>query len=180
MMSPTLAMALYGGAGAVYVGRAAPLAVLFSSIGVLLVAASLVYLCRHFSHAGSVYGLTGVTLGPRAGFFSGWALLGCYLVYTPASAGIAGYFAQLFCQGTGIWPGANYIIFTVVFLAIIFALALRDIKRVGDTLLLIEGISVTVMVVVLVVVVAKLAGGTGGTTSRRVCSPFLTGRRSTT
>ncbi|HEY1616113.1 MAG TPA: APC family permease, partial [Streptosporangiaceae bacterium] len=78
MMSPTLAIAVYGGAPALYVGRAAPLAFILSGVGVVLVGAGLVYLCRYFSHAGSVYGLTGVTLGPRAGFFSGWALLGTY------------------------------------------------------------------------------------------------------
>jgi amino acid transporter len=162
MMSPVLAMSLYGGAPAMFVGRAAPLAFVLSGIVVGLVGAGLIYLCRYFSHAGSVYGLTGVTLGPRAGFFSGWALLGCYLIYTPASAATAGYFATLFCKDTGLWKGADYIPFTIVFLLVILVLATRDIKRVGQTLLSIEGLSLAVMIIVLVVVVANLVGGTKG------------------
>ncbi len=134
MMSPVLAMSLYGGAPAIFVGRAAPLAFVLSGIVVGLVGTGLIYLCRYFSHAGSVYGLTGVTLGPRAGFFSGWALLGCYLIYTPASAATAGYFATLFCKDTGLWNGADYIPFTIMFLLVILVLATRDIKRVGQTL----------------------------------------------
>lgn len=162
MMSPALAMSLYGGAPAIYVGRAAPLAFLFSGLAVALVGAGLVYLCRYFSHAGSVYGLTGVTLGPRAGFVSGWALLGTYLIYTPASAATAGYFATLFCKSTGIWPGADFITFTIVFLAIVYLLAIRDIKKVGQALLSIEGVSILMMVIVLVVVVVRLTGGFKG------------------
>ncbi len=52
-----------------------------------------------FSHAGSVYAFSGVTLGPRAGFFSGWALLGTYLAITAASTAEAGLF------GGGVLPG---------------------------------------------------------------------------
>ncbi len=162
MMSPVLAMSLYGGAPAMFVGRAAPLAFVLSGVVVGLVGAGLIYLCRYFSHAGSVYGLTGVTLGPRAGFFSGWALLGCYLIYTPASAATAAYFGTLFCKDTGLWSGADYIPFTILFLLVIMVLATRDIKRVGQTLLSIEGASLVVMLAVLVVVVANLIGGTKG------------------
>jgi amino acid transporter len=162
MMSPTLAIAVYGGAPAIYVGRAAPLAFVLSGIGVLLVGAGLVYLCRYFSHAGSVYGLTGVTLGPRAGFFSGWALLGTYVIYTPASAAASAYFLALFCKDTGIWPGANWLVFAVIFIALIFLLSVRDIARIGRVLLSIEGLSIIVMLIVLAVVIAKLAGGSHG------------------
>jgi amino acid transporter len=162
MMSPALAMSLYGGAPAIYVGYAAPLAFVLAGIGVALVGTGLVYLCRYFSHAGSVYGLTGATLGPRAGFFSGWALLGCYLVYTGASAATAGYFATLFLNDTGIASHADFIWFTLAFLVIAYFLATRDIKRVGQTLLSIEGISIVMMLVVLVVVVGKLVGGFHG------------------
>jgi amino acid transporter len=162
MMSPTLAIAVYGGAPAIYVGRAAPLAFVLSGLGVILVGAGLVYLCRYFSHAGSVYGLTGVTLGPRAGFFSGWALLGTYVIYTPASAAASAYFLTLFCKDTGIWAGANWLLFAVIFLAVIFALAIRDIARIGRILLSIEGLSIVVMIIVLIVVIARLAGGFHG------------------
>jgi amino acid transporter len=162
MMGPTIAVALYGGAPAVFIGQAAPLAFILAGVGVALVGGSLIYLSRHFSHAGSAYGLTGATLGPRAGFFSGWALLGTYLMYTPANAVTAGYFATLFCQDTGIWKGADYLTFTILFLVLMFVLASRDIKRVGHWLISLEGVSICVVTVVLVIIVAKLAGGFHG------------------
>src|SRR5438270_8662191 len=75
IMAPTAAMALNGVAPAGLVGRAVPLAFIFAAVGVLFVAYAFIRLSRYFTHAGSVYALSGVTLGPQAGFFAGWALL---------------------------------------------------------------------------------------------------------
>ena len=69
----------------------------------LFVAYAFVRLSRYFAHAGSVYAFTGVTLGPRAGFFSGWALLGTYLAFTIASTAEIGLFFGNFLDGVGIW-----------------------------------------------------------------------------
>src|SRR6201991_4602348 len=82
IMAPTAAMALNGVAPAGLIGRAVPLAFIFATIGILFVAYAFIRLTRYFAHAGSVYALTGMTLGPQAGFFSGWALLGTYLCFT--------------------------------------------------------------------------------------------------
>src|SRR3954469_10616026 len=79
IMAPTAAMALNGVLPAALVGPRVPLTFALALGAVLVIAYALVYLTRRFSHAGSVYALTGATLGPRAGFFSGWALLGTYL-----------------------------------------------------------------------------------------------------
>ncbi len=162
MMSPVLAMALYSGAPAIYVGQGAPLAFVLSGIAVAFVGAGIVYLCRHFSHAGSVYGLTGLTLGPRAGFVSGWSLLGCYALFSVSSALTAGYFAARLCHDTGIWDGADYFPFTIAALVVTFLIARRDVKRVGRVLLSIEGISILVMAVLLVTILAKLINGSDG------------------
>jgi pimeloyl-ACP methyl ester carboxylesterase len=70
VMAPTLAMSVTGGQAARLIGRAAPLAFVFAALGVALVAYGFVRLAGHFSHAGSVYAFTGLTLGPRAGFFA--------------------------------------------------------------------------------------------------------------
>jgi amino acid transporter len=63
------------------VGRTVPLAFAFalSLGGVLLVAYRFVRLTQRYTHAGSVYGLVGLTLGPRAGVLADWALLGTYV-----------------------------------------------------------------------------------------------------
>jgi amino acid transporter len=64
-------MALNGTAPAGLIGRAVPLAFIFATIGVLFVSYAFIRLSRYFSHAGSVFAFTGVTLGPQAGFFAG-------------------------------------------------------------------------------------------------------------
>ena len=87
IMAPTAAMALNGVAPAGLIGRAVPLAFIFATIGVLLVAYAFIRLSRYFSHAGSAFAFAGVTLGPRAGFFAGWALLGTYIAFCCASTG---------------------------------------------------------------------------------------------
>src|ERR671931_4983 len=85
IMAPTAAMALNGVAPAGLVGRAVPLAFLFAAIAIALVSYAFVRLTRHFNHAGSAYALTGVTLGPHPGFFTGWAQMGPYAFFTAAS-----------------------------------------------------------------------------------------------
>ena len=50
-----------------------PLTFVFATLGILLVSYALIRLTAYFNHAGSVYALSGAALGPRAGFFSGWA-----------------------------------------------------------------------------------------------------------
>ncbi len=152
-------MALNGTAPAGLIGRAVPLAFIFATIGVLLVAYAFIRLSRYFSHAGSVFAFSGVTLGPRAGFFAGWALLGTYLAFTCASTAEAGTFGVAFFQGTGIWNGADYVVIAAVAAVIIAFLAFGDIRVATRSLLGCEGISVTLILILMVVIVVKLIGG---------------------
>ena len=101
-MAPTLAMSLTGVQASSLIGRAAPLAYVFAAIGVTFVAYGFVRLSSHFSHAGSVYAFTGLTLGPRAGFFSAWALLGTYIVFPAVSIMGIAIFGQAFLRSTDL------------------------------------------------------------------------------
>ena len=126
--------------------------------------------CRGTSATpGSVYALAGVTLGPQAGFFSGWALLGTYLAFTCASTAEAGTFGVAFFQGTGIWNSADYIWIALVAGVIIAILAYGDIRVATRSLLGMEGISVTLIVILMIVIVVKLIAGTSphGTVDHR-------------
>jgi len=161
LMSPALAMSASGAGAAGIVGRAVPLAFLFAGVAVCLVAFGFIYLSRYYSHAGSVYGFTGITLGPRAGFFSGWALLGCYAMATPGSLIAFGGFLKLFLAGTGVWPHANYITLTLIGGALVWLFTAGEIKTLARSLLVIECTSVAVIVVLMVVVVVHLAGHSG-------------------
>src|ERR1700744_5236103 len=159
IMAPTAAMALNGTAPASLIGRAVPLAFIFATVGGVVVSSAVIRLSRYFAHAGSVYALAGVTLGPQAGFFAGWALLGTYLAFTCASTAEAGTFGVAFFQGTGIWNGADYIWIALVAAIIIAILAYGDIRVATRSLLGMEGISVTLIVILMIVIVVKLISG---------------------
>jgi amino acid transporter len=73
IMAPGAAMALNGTLPASLLGRAVPLTFVFATLGNLLVSYAVIRLTAYFNLAGSVYALSGAALGPRAGFFSGWA-----------------------------------------------------------------------------------------------------------
>ena len=159
IMAPTAAMALNGEGVAFHIGRAVPLAFLISAILVFLVAFGIMRLAAHYSHAGSVYAFTGATLGPQAGFFSGWALLGTYLAFTVASTAEIGLFIAQFANGTGIWSGSEWIWIALVAAVAVGILAYSDIKITTRTLLSIEAVSVLLITVLMVVIFVKLATG---------------------
>jgi amino acid transporter len=103
LMAPSFALNAnpQGMVGAV--GRSIPLAFLLSTVGVLLIAYSFVRLCSHFNHAGSVYGLIGATLGPRAGAVAAWGPLFTYITYGLGTLCACGHFIATFLSDSGVW-----------------------------------------------------------------------------
>jgi hypothetical protein len=75
-IGPTLAMAGHGQGLIASVGKGVPLVFVIGLVGVGLVGYGFIRLTRHLNHAGSAYALVGSTVGPRAGFFSGFAMIG--------------------------------------------------------------------------------------------------------
>jgi amino acid transporter len=159
LIAPSMAININPQAPAGQVGRAVPLVFLLATVGVLLVAYGFIRLCQYFNHAGSIYGFIGVTLGPRAGFVAGWALLGTYIAYAATTIAGVGLFGSQFFQSTGVWKGASWIPFSLLAFVVIWALAARDTKLSTRTLLSIEGITVAFIILVTVTVFAKLIGG---------------------
>jgi amino acid transporter len=159
IMAPTAAMALNGVAIAGLIGPAVPLAFVFALVGVLLVSYAFVMLTREVNHAGSVYAFTGLTLGPRAGFLAGWALLGTYLCFTVASTAEVGLFFSSFLASTGIADSADWIWIALVAAAIIGVVAYGDVRVAARALLSLEGISIVLIVILVVVIVVRLIGG---------------------
>jgi amino acid transporter len=129
VMAPTLAMSVTGVAAAAALGRAAPLAFAVAALGVGLVAYGFVRLAGEFSHAGSVYGFVGNTLGPRPGFLAGWALLGTYLVFPPVSIMGVAVFGRAFLATTGVAANADWYPLALAAWAIIGVLAVRGSGR---------------------------------------------------
>src|SRR5438067_10740795 len=159
VMAPTLAMSVTGAQASRLVGRAAPLAFAFAAIGVAFVAYGFVRLASHFSHAGSVYAFTGLSLGPRAGFVSGWALLGTYIVFPTVSIMGIAIFGQAFLRSTGIASSPPWWPLALAGWALIGILASRGARTTTRSLLAVELVAVALILALMVVIFVKLANG---------------------
>lgn len=173
IMAPTAAMALNGVAPAGLVGRAVPLAFLFAAIAIGLISYSFVRLTRFFNHAGSTYALAGATLGPRAGFFAGWALLATYSCFIAANIAEIGLFGSAFFDGAGIWSNPEWIVISLVAAALVWFLAYGDVKVATRALLSFEGISIALIVILVAIIFVKVIGGSAPDGQEFTLKPFV-------
>ena len=158
-MAPTLAMSVTGPQPARVIGRAAPLAYVVAALGVGLVAYGFVRLSGHFAHAGSVYAFAGNTLGPHAGFLTGWALLGTYIVFPPVSIVGVATFGQAFLRSTGLASDPPWLPLALAAWALIGLAAARGIRVTTRSLLAAEAISVALILVLVAVIYVRLGLG---------------------
>ncbi len=161
-MGPVMAVALNGIGVAGLVGKAVPLTFLVAFIGTLFVGYAFIRLTGKFSHAGSVYALAGRTIGPKAGFFGGFALLGTYLFFAACILGAAGVFFDGFMQL--IVPGFEFnleIVVIVVVSVLVLLLCLRESRVVTQLLTLVGAVGILAMLILAVVVLWKVQQGTG-------------------
>ncbi len=159
LMAPSMAANITPQATAGIVGRAVPLAFVLALVTVLFVAHSFIRLTQHFNHAGSAYGFVGATLGPRAGVVAGWALSGTYVLFAAITAAAAGIFTATFLGDVGIWhdpPGWAPFAIVPFVLVLVWAFALISARGATQTVLLFEGVTVTLIVVVAVIVLVKV------------------------
>jgi len=166
LIGPVGAIGLLGTGAALIIGRAVTLSFVFAVIGVALVAYCFVKLSQHISHTGSVYALVGVTLGPRAGFFAGWALMGAYIAIGCGSTIEMGLFGGQFLRDTGILDTQTWWWIAVIGLLGVSALAFTEIRVITRALLTSEiagAILVTILSVVILVTVIFSHGPTGQT-----------------
>lgn len=158
-VGPTLAMAGNGQELVGTVGKSVPLVFVIGLVGVSLVGYSFVRLTRHLNHAGSVYALVGVTVGPRTGFFAGFAMLGAYLGFSIGTLALTAAFANSFLAE--LQAGAEHPIevpWTVtVVIAGLASLVLtgRDTRVLAKVLLAIEGVGIIAMVVLAGVILGR-------------------------
>ncbi|HWC22820.1 MAG TPA: APC family permease [Flexivirga sp.] len=161
LMGPTLAMGLNGPGVAATAGKAVPLVFLLGLAGVGLVGYGFWRLTQHFNHAGSVYALAGATIGPRAGFFGGFALLGTYLFFLVCTQAATAVFANAFLNELGIHHTGAWIAYALLAAVGCAVLNVRDTRFTARTLLLIEGIGIIAMLVLAAVVVGGAGLGIG-------------------
>jgi amino acid transporter len=160
LMGPSLSANIDGQGAAPLVGRAIPLTFVIATVGVLLVSWGFARLCQHFNHSGSVFGLVGATLGPRAGVAAGWSLLGTYTLFGMTCSIAGGIFTSALVRQLGIWgnpPQWFAYAAALAFLAMAFALAVTPIRKSTEILLAFEGITVLLVLIVSAIVIARLA-----------------------
>lgn len=165
-VGPTLAMAGNGQGLVGLVGKSLPLVFLIGLVGVSLVAYGFMRLTRHLNHAGSAYALVGVTVGPRAGFFSGFAMLGAYVGFSIGTLALTGAFVNAFlAQLQGGSPDAVQVPLPIVIIvgaALSLLLAGREASTIAKVLLVVEGVGIIAMVVLVVVIFVKGGAPTTG------------------
>jgi amino acid transporter len=159
LVGPTLAMSGNGQGLIATVGKAIPLVFLIGLVGVSLVGYSFVRLTRHLNHAGSSYGLVGGTIGPRTGFFAGFAMLGAYWAFSIGTLALTAAFTNAFIAqlqaGNENPSQAPWLLIVAVAAVISFLLAGRDIRLLAKILLAIEGLGILAMVVLVAVIFVK-------------------------
>lgn len=165
-VGPTMAMSGNAQGLVGSVGKGVPLVLVLGLVGVSLVAFGFVTLTRHMNHAGSAYALVGKTVGPRAGFFSGFAMVGAYIMLTICIGGIFAAFVNSFLaqlQNDVTDPYQLPWIVPVLFLIAGAALlAARDIKRIAQVFVVIEGVGIAAMIILAAVIFAKGGAPTTG------------------
>ena len=158
-MAPVLAMSLNGIGVAGMVGASVPLVFVIAFAGVGAVAYGFVRLTSYFNHAGSIYGLVGITVGPRAGFFGGWSLLGTYVFFAACTMASCGVFFEAFLQQLGVTAVPNWLIVALLAAVLVLALNLRESTVTANVLLLIGGIGIAAMLVLAAVIFGRAAAG---------------------
>ncbi|MDH2444492.1 APC family permease [Amnibacterium sp. CER49] len=161
LMAPSMAININPQGSAGLVGRAVPLTFVIATVAVLLIAYTFVRLSQRFNHSGSVYGFVGVTLGPRSGAFSGWAMAGTYIFYGAVTSMASGIFLtslvqRLFWKDAPDWLG--FLLGSIV-LAVVWFLASRPAKGGTRFLFIAETTTVALILIVAVVVAVRLLVG---------------------
>lgn len=176
LMAPTLSASLNGAGIAGLVDASVPLVMLVTMVAIGLIGFSFIRLTQTYNHAGSVYAFTGVTLGPRAGFFAGFALLGVYLAFSGSTLTGTNVFAEAFLDSIGVdvSSGAVWVLISLAAAGGGFALVISDVRAIARALLVIEAISVVLIVVLSVIVLVKV-GADGRTMSEAAGGDAVTG-----
>jgi amino acid transporter len=159
LIGPVGAMALLGVGAAALLGSAAPLAFVFAIVGVGLVAYGFIKLSGYIVNTGSVYATVGQSIGPRAGFVAGWALIAAYVTIAAGSTIEIGLFFNRFLALIHLGHPQEWIWVAVVALAIIGVLSVREIKLITKVLLGIEIAGAVMVAILSAVILVRLGVG---------------------
>jgi amino acid transporter len=159
IVGPTLAMSGNGQGTVSVVGKAVPLVFVFGAIGIALIGHGFIRLTQRYSHAGSSYALVGLTIGKRAGFISGFAVMVTYVFFAICCLGAVASFLNAFLaaadSGSAHPPHAPWVLVALIAAVIALFLNTRDLQTVARALLAIEGLGIVCMTILTIVILAK-------------------------
>ena len=166
IVGPSLAMSGNGQGTAAVVGKAVPLIFVLGAIGISLISHGFIRLTQKFNQAGSTYALVGMTVGPRAGFFSGVGIMATYALFALGNIGAIGSFVNAFvanAQGSPAHPfKVPWLLSGLIGIVFAILLSTREFKNVVKILLIIEGVGVVSMIILSAVIIGKGGVAHGG------------------
>ncbi len=159
IVGPTLAMSGNGQGTVSVVGKSVPLVFLFGAIGIALIGHGFIRLTQRYSHAGSSYALVGLTIGKRAGFIAGFAVMVTYVFFAICCLGAVSSFLNAFLaaadSGSTHPPHVPWVLAALIAAVIALFFNTRDIATVARGLLAIEGLGIACMTILTIVIIAK-------------------------
>lgn len=156
IVGPTLAMSGNGQGVIGTVGKSLPLIFLIGAIGIAIIAHGFIRLTQRYNHAGSAYALVGVTIGPRAGFFSGFSIIGTYTMFAVGCIAASASFLDAFASAVANRPfNIPWILTTVIALALSSSLLVLDVRVVTRVLLIVEGVGIVCMLILAFTILGK-------------------------
>lgn len=118
---------------------------LLATLGLLLIGVCIKQFAKNTSTPGALYSYVTMSLGPTAGFITGWALILAYLTTGIAVASYTAPYAQTLLTNIHVTLPA-LLIFAVV-VALVWFVAYKDVRLSAKMMLILEGISVSLIAI---------------------------------
>ncbi len=165
-MAPASAVSFSLGAAVVFTGGALPLAVLIALLICSLIALNIGALAKHLPSAGGFFTYVSRSLGPQAGWMTGWLFSLTYLLIVPLQLLVLGPVADAFVQqyfhftfGTVGWA-----VWAMIFAVIVFVLTYFGIRVSADAGVILGAIEIGVFVLLSIwLIVFAGSGNTAAT-----------------
>jgi amino acid transporter len=148
-MAPASAVAFSLGAAIPFTGGALPLAVVFALIVCSMIALNIGSLARYLPSAGGLFTYVSRSLGPQAGWMTGWLFSLAYLLVVPLQLLVLGPVADGFVnQYFHLSFGPNgWAVWAIIFAVLVFGLTYFGIKISTDVGVVLGAIEIGVFVV---------------------------------
>lgn len=136
---------------------------IFAIILAFLLSIAIIKFNKHSPSAGSLYTFTREGLGSKPGFISGWTLFLTYFLFALGCSAALGSYISGVLEMFGIH--INWLILSLLFLAIAWLLAYRNINFSTRVMLLLEGVSIALVLVLVAVIFTQVGSSTGISTA---------------